>query len=123
MKETTLDFCKDIVARAPDLGETDDVQVKNSKKRRSSSKVGTTHEGRGTNEGEDHNAGEDSPVPEQSESLTKTKKKKKDMDDSIVLEGLDDIPTLSIEDAQDEDLPLGHQEETACAEFENYDDF
>lgn len=104
MKEPTLDFCKDIVARAPDLG--DDVQIgKNSSKKRSSTSK----------------AGGDVPakkqVQEPKETTHEVKKEEHIDTKSIVLEGLEDVPTLALHD----DLP--GLEQTAEAELENYDDF
>lgn len=92
MKEPTLDFCKDIVARAPDLGE--EVQgEKKSRKRTSTSKAGDTKK------------------QPKSEEIKEEEK----IDTDFVLEGLEDVPTLVAEDTL-------HHQETAEAELENYDD-
>ena len=92
MKEPTLDFCKDIVARAPDLGE--EVQgEKKSRKRTSTSKAGDTKK-----------------QPKREEI-----KEEEKIDTDFVLEGLEDVPTLVADDTL-------HHQETAEAELENYDD-
>jgi len=95
MKEPTLDFCKDIVARAPDLAEETPGEKK-SRKRNSTSKTGDAKK-------------------QPKVDVLKEEIKEEAID--AVLEGLDDVPTLTVP----EDT-LQHQE-TAEAELENYDDF
>ena len=103
MKEPTLDFCKDIVARAPDLGDVEETQTeKKSRKRNSTSKAG------------DAKKQPKLKIEEKDEEIKEEK-----IDTSFVLEGLEDVPTVA-----DDALADGENNgETAEAELENYDDF
>jgi hypothetical protein len=109
MKETTLDFCKEIVSRAPDLGE-DVPGDKPARKRQSTGSGASGSKKKKVKEEETSDvAADDEGVKQEVEPV-------KDEGDMGALDGLEGLADLPILDDTADDVQVD-------VEDENYDDF